>query len=215
MKNLIIPTIFATSKKEFNKRFFNLIKISKNIQIDFMDGIFVKAKSISIKDVPNLRIYKNNFEAHLMFQYPEKYIKNINDKGFNKVIFHFEGLRKDIEIINLVKKLKKNKMRAFIALNPGTEIHKVLPFISLIDGVLLMGHTPGREHINFLPSIYKKIKNLRQHNKKIIIQIDGGVNDKNIKKISQSGANIFNVGSYVADAENPNEKLNLLKNKIG
>jgi len=70
--NHVIPSIFAESKEEFDEKFSNLVKISKKIQIDFMDGKFVSAKGIRASNVPNLKKYKNDFEAHLMVYRPEK-----------------------------------------------------------------------------------------------------------------------------------------------
>jgi len=88
---MIIPTIFSKNKKQFNERFNKLIKISKNIQIDFMDGKFVKAKSVQLSQIPNLKKYKNNFEAHLMVKNPESWITKLKQKGFKKIIFHYSS----------------------------------------------------------------------------------------------------------------------------
>jgi len=207
MKNLIIPTVFAISKKEFYSRFNKLKPLAKFIQIDFMDGKFVKEKSIKIKDIPNLSAYKNNFEAHLMIKNPEKQISKLKEKGFSKAIFHIEALKNRNKTMKLIAEINKSKMKSFIALNPETNINKVLFYIPCINGILLMGHKPGLENISLVHSIYKKIKSLRLINKNIQIQIDGGVNDKNIKKLVKSGANIFNIGSFVADADNPRKNL--------
>src|SRR6267378_2103541 len=89
MKYKIIPTVFCKNKKDFKERFSKLIKISKEIQIDFMDGRFVKSKFIDFSAIPNLKRYNNNFEAHLMVQNPIKYILKLKKKGFKKIIFHF------------------------------------------------------------------------------------------------------------------------------
>lgn len=214
MKYKIIPTVFAHSKKEFNNRFNKLISISREIQIDFMDNRFVKAKSVSIRDVPNLKKYKNNFEAHLMVKKPLLWINNLKDKGFKKVIFHYEALKDQDKIKKVISLIQERKMKVFIALNPETDINKIVCFLLYIDGVLLMGHEPGIEYVKLLPSIYMKIRSLRFHSKKIAIQIDGGVSDKNIKKLANAGANIFNIGSFVADAENPLDALLRLKDKL-
>lgn len=213
MKYKIIPTVFAKTKIEFDKRFNKLTPFARDIQIDFMDGKFVKAKSVSLRDIPNLKKYKNNFEAHLMVKKLLLWINNLKDKGFKKIIFHYEALRNRDIIMNLIAQIKRARMKAFIALNPETDINKIVCFLPYIDGVFLMGHEPGIEHIKLLPLIYKKIKSLR-YNKKLIIQIDGGVNDKNIKKLANAGANIFNIGSFVADAENPLDALLRLKDKL-
>lgn len=213
MKYKIIPTVFAKTKIEFDKRLNKLTPFARDIQIDFMDGKFVKAKSVSLRDIPNLKKYKNNFEAHLMVKKPLLWTNNLKDKGFKKIIFHYEALRNRDIIMNLIAQIKRARMKAFIALNPETDINKIVCFLLYIDGVLLMGHELGIEHIKLLPLIYKKIKSIRS-NKKLIIQIDGGVNDKNIKKLANAGANIFNIGSFVADAEKPLDALLRLKDKL-
>ena len=74
--NTIIPTIFSKNKKEFDERLKKLLRVSRSLQIDIMDGKFVKAKSIPIKEIPKLQ--KNHvFEAHLMCKSPDRYIKKI------------------------------------------------------------------------------------------------------------------------------------------
>src|SRR3989338_6887684 len=106
MKPKIIPTIFALNEEDFQHRFDKLIKISKELQIDFMDGKFVKSKSINFSIIPNLRKFKKHrFEAHLMTLHPEKYISILKKKGFKKIIFHFDT-DDNVKTIALIKKAK-------------------------------------------------------------------------------------------------------------
>ena len=144
----IIPTIFATSKKQFNERFNKIISISNNIQIDYMDGKFVKSKSAPISQTPNLSKYGKNFEAHLMLYHPEKYINLLKNKGFNKIIFHIETTKNPEVLIN---EIKKHKVKTFIAINPETNIFYALPHLKKIDGILFLGVHPGKEHQSFIP----------------------------------------------------------------
>src|SRR3989344_3001840 len=167
----VIPTIFATSKKEFNERFEKILHISKNIQIDFMDGKFVKAKSISPKQVPSLKKYKKNFEAHLMVKSPEKYLSTLKKKGFKKVIIHIESLNPET-----LAKAKKLNLKLFLALNPETPVESLIIFLPKIRGVLFMGVHPGREGQNFIPEVYSKIKQLKKISPSKKIQVDGGIN---------------------------------------
>ena len=204
--NPIIPTIFAQNKKEFQERFNKLIHISKNLQIDFMDRKFVPSNSISISQIPNLKKYKNNFEAHLMVKSPESWIKSLKQKGFRKIIIHYES-------VNPQKALglsKKNKLITFIAINPETPIKRILPFLRNVDGILFMGVHPGKEHQKFISSVYKKIKQLKKINKKILIQVDGGVNEKNISRLAKAGVNYVNSGSLISDSKNPKETYRVL-----
>lgn len=209
----IIPTVFAISKKEFNERFNKLIKISKNIQIDFMDGKFVKAESISLNDIPNLKKHKNNFEAHLMVKNPKKYIKKLKSKGFKKIIFHYEALKNSKEIFDIIKLIKRNKLIKYIAINPETKLEKITSFLPEIEGVLIMGVYPGKEHQNFVKKVYNKIKALRKINKKIKIQVDGGINPNVIKSLAKLNINYINSGSFISNSKNPKQALRKL-NKI-
>ncbi|MFH1802124.1 MAG: ribulose-phosphate 3-epimerase [archaeon] len=201
---LVIPTIFAKTKKEFNDRLARLSPISKNLQIDFMDGKFVKAKSISLKDIPDLKKFKNNFEAHLMCLHPEKYLSQLKKKGFKKVIFHIETT---IHPEELIQKIKNLKMKPMVAINPKTPIEKLPKKVP----VLFMGVNPGEESQSFIPTLYKKIKSFRQKNKRIAIQVDGGVSPRNAKRLAESGVDAINSGSYISEAENPIRSLEELK----
>ncbi|MEM3113054.1 MAG: hypothetical protein QXI33_01370 [Candidatus Pacearchaeota archaeon] len=207
----IIPTIFAKTKKEFDERFFKIIKISKEIQIDFMDGHFVRNKGIKLSDVPNLKHFKNKFEAHLMTNHPNTWIKRLKNKGFHKVIFHYESLKNENEIKKLVNEIHKLDMEAFIAINPDTHESKILSVLNFIDGILIMGVYPGKEHQKLIFKTYLKIKNIREKNKKIPIQVDGGVNFHNSRRLSEEGATILNSGSLIANSDNPKEVLEELR----
>ncbi|MBX4196823.1 hypothetical protein KW805_04510 [Candidatus Pacearchaeota archaeon] len=204
---IIIPTVFAKSKKEFDERFNKVKTLSRKFQVDIMDGKFVKAKSINISAIPRLNNYES--EAHLMVRNPLSYIRKLRHKGFKKIIFHYESQKNAGAIEDLIAAIHTYKMKAFIALNPETKVQNLLHFISLIDGVLLMGVHPGKEHQHLLPSIYTKIKQLKKL-AKISIQIDGGVNPLTAKKLKRAGATILNSGSFISDSENPKEALKKL-----
>jgi len=209
-KMKLIPTIFAHNKKEFEERFKKILPISKNIQIDFMDGKFVKAKSIQPRDIPNLAKFKNNFEAHLMCLHPEKYLSTLKQKGFKKIFFHFEATKNPEKILNQIKSLN---LTAGIAFNPNAPIKKIIELSNLADVLLFMGHTPGVEGVSFNPKTLEKIKALRKTNKKIKIQVDGGASPRIIPKLAKAGVNYANIGSYVSKSKNPKQafkKLNRL-----
>jgi ribulose-phosphate 3-epimerase len=211
MDRNVIPTVFAIEKKKFKERLDSLRKISKFIQIDLMDGIFVKNKSIEIDEVPNLSNYRNKFEAHLMVKSPSIYIDKIKRKGFKKVIIHCESFKSKNELLETVEKIKKKKMKVFIALNPESTLEGIIQFLTIVDGVLFMGVNPGKEHQNFIDEVFVKIRELRKFKKKLDIQVDGGVNIKTAPKIKEAGANIINSGSFISDSDNPKKALNELE----
>jgi len=200
----LIPTIFAQSKKEFDEKFKKILPIAKNIQIDVMDGKFVKARSIPIKQIPNLKKYKNNFEAHLMCLHPEKYFTILKKKGFKKIFFHYESAKSPEKIVDKIKSLQ---LKAGIAFNPNASVKKILKLSAKADAILLMGHAPGKEHLAFQNSILKKIKLFRQENNRVAIQIDGGISPKIITKLAKLRVNAVNTGSYISASENPKKAM--------
>lgn len=209
--NRVIPTVFATNKKDFALRFDKLVRISKHIQIDIMDGKLVKVRGIDLGDIPNLRKYGNKFEAHLMVKNPGEYTARLNEIGFRKIIFHYEAFWDVEKCIHLANKIKSLGIRAWIAINPETSVAKIVSLLEHVDGVLLMGVHPGREHQIISQRIYSKIAELRKRDRKVSIQIDGGVNARDIKLLRRAGADYFNSGSFISEANNPAKALKELE----
>lgn len=205
--NHIIPTIFATSFKDFDKRFKKLVKISKNLQIDFMDGKFVSSKSIPLSAIPDLKKYKNNFEAHLMVENPDSWVVKLKLKGFKKVIFHYESIPEKVDIVSLINKIKSLGMEAFIAIRPDTSINNLEFLASLVDGVLLMGVVPGKEGQPLVNNVYHRINQLVDTHKSLILQVDGGVTFETAKKLIKAGASLLNSGSLIYKSANPKKTI--------
>lgn len=210
----IIPTVFAHNKKEFDERFKKLIELKRDLQIDFMDGKFVGARGIGLKDVPNLKKYLVRFEAHLMVMNPEKWISGLKKKGFYKIIFHVESKKNDNEISKVIELIKKNNLECWISINPNTDIKRIADLLKKVDGVLFMGVYPGKEKQKFVNSVLGKIKKLRKINRKIKIQVDGGVNLITIGKLGKIGVNYVNSGSFVSGAEDSRKALKELERKF-
>lgn len=204
MKRKVIPTVFSKNNRDFYIRLNILKKISKNIHIDFMDGKFVKVKSIELKEINKL---DNKFyEAHLMLYEPYKYLEKLKKKGFKKIIFHYETCD-NLEVDKTIRLARRLGFIVFIAVNPETSINSVIPFLNKIDGVLIMGVYPGKEGQKFIFKTYGKIAELRQIDKNIIIQVDGGLDLKNVKLLRKAEVNIINTGSFVSKSENPKNAL--------
>jgi ribulose-phosphate 3-epimerase len=214
MKPKIIPTVLAVSKRAFDKQFGILIDISKEIQIDFMDGQFVEAKSVKLSDVPNLRNFDNKFEAHLMVVNPGKWIKRLKNKGFDKVIFHWSTLSDESEVSKLINEIHKLDMEAFVAINPEIREDEIIPIIKKADGILIMGVRPGKSGQELLYKTYYKLENLRAINKKVVLQIDGGVNLITARDLVKSGANILNTGSFVSKSKDPEKAFKELQEVV-
>ncbi|PIN89420.1 hypothetical protein COU60_03430 [Candidatus Pacearchaeota archaeon CG10_big_fil_rev_8_21_14_0_10_34_76] len=219
--NHVIPSIFAESKEEFDEKFSNLVKISKKIQIDFMDGKFVSAKGIRASNVPNLKKYKNDFEAHLMVYRPEKWISKMKKKGFKKIIFHYGAIKDSKKIFKLIMRIKKNNMGAWVAFNPNVKIREILEsvdkikkFGASVDGIMFMGVYPGKEGQRLNPLVVENVIAFKRLYPEVIVQVDGGVNDNSVRKLVKAGVDIVNSGSFISNSEDPKKALKVLEKEF-
>ena len=211
MLRKVIPTVFAKNKKQFRKRLRRFLKLNRDLQIDFMDGKFVRNKGLNVKDVPDLSRYKIKFEAHLMTLNPSLYVKDLRNKGFRKVIFHYEAVNDKDKVLGLIFYIHTQGMKAIVALNPENDIDEIKDVLNYVDGILFMGVHPGRENQKFISKIYRKIRALRRINKKIMVQVDGGVDLKSAGKLRKLKVNVINTGSFIFESEDPKAALNDLE----
>ena len=207
----VIPSVFSTDEKEFAKRFNLTASIAKYIHIDIMDGEFVKVNSIPPSSIPNLKEYDALFEAHLMVSVPRAFFPLLKEKGFKRVIFHIESHKDRYDLQKTIDEANSMNLRPMIAINPNTPLDELLPFVNDIDGVLFMGVMPGAEKQPFIESDYVRIEKFRKANKKIWIQVDGGVTPSVAQKLTKIGVNAVNSGSYVSASADPKHALKELE----
>lgn len=204
--NKVIPTVFAKDKESFNERLKVVSKIAKLVQIDFMDGKFVKNNSVGLDDI-QINSKKNKYEAHLMCFAPESYFFKLKKKGFSKVLFHYEAVKDAQEIVDLAL---DNKLEPWIAFNSSTSLKEIIKCLSEligVKGVLFLGHKSGVEGIGFERQVLGKIKAVRARFSELNIQVDGGVNIENVSELGKSGVNFVNVGSSIDNSFNPLRNL--------
>ena len=163
------------------------------IHIDIMDGHFVDNLTFGPPVIKSIR--KNNdylLDCHLMVSEPDKWIIPIYESGGNIFTFHIESTDNPL---NIIKKVKELKMKCGIAISPETKIESILYLIDKIDLVLIMTVKPGFGGQIILEETFHKISNLRKLYPNLDIEIDGGINKNNIKKLKSLGANMIVSGS--------------------
>jgi ribulose-phosphate 3-epimerase len=201
---VIIPSIIAKNQKELEKRIKKVKNSAKWLQLDVMDGKFVKNSSINFDF--SLPKTKCRYEAHLMVKNSESWIEK-NAKKVNTIIFPIESAKDPDKLIKLIKNKKK---KTGMSLNPRTKIDRIKKYLKKVDLILFMTVNPGKYGAKFLPSVLKKIKELRKISK-IEVEVDGGINPKTIGKASKAGANRFVVGSYLQKAGKVNKAVRKLE----
>ncbi len=185
------------------------------IHVDVMDGHFVPNLTIGPPVIRNLRrITKLPFDVHLMISPVHKYIENYAEAGADIITIHPEATKNLQDSINLIKKLNK---KVGVSLNPETEINTLINEIENIDLILVMSVNPGFGGQKFMPEVLDKIKELKkiknEHNYQFKIEVDGGINFSNSKKILEAGADILVSGTTIFKENNGDIKSNIEKLK--
>ena len=185
------------------------------IHVDVMDGHFVPNLTIGPPVIKNLRRYtKLPFDVHLMISPVHEYIENYANAGADIITIHPEATESLKETISLIKKFGK---KVGVSLNPKTEIKTLIDEIDNIDLVLVMSVNPGFGGQKFMPEVLDKIKELKKIRDKnqfhFDIEVDGGINFSNSKKVLEAGADILVSGTTVFKENDGDIKTNIEKLK--
>lgn len=202
------PSILAADFARLGEEIKNIEQTDCDyIHIDVMDGNFVPNISLGLPVISSIRkITSLTFDVHLMIQNPSEYIKAFSDVGADIITIHAEASRHLDKDISFIKSLGK---KVGIALNPATPLNCLDWVLDKCDMVLLMSVNPGFGGQSFIPYTLDKIRNLtkitKSRNINLQIQVDGGINEKNVKKVIEAGANVIVAGSAFFNSENKQE----------
>ena len=181
--------------------------------IDIMDGVFVPNISFGMPVLKAIQKHvKKPLDVHLMIVDPDRYIETFAALGSEILTVHYEACT---HLHRSIQKIKGCGMKAGAALNPHTPIQSLSEIIQDIDLVCLMSVNPGFGGQSFIENTFEKVKELKELIKtkktSCLIEIDGGVTDKNASKLISCGADVLVAGSYVFGAPDPEAKIHLLK----
>lgn len=179
----------------------NIFKLSNEnidfLHIDVMDGEFVENKTESIEELKKILPLSVPFDIHLMVKDTLHYIEEYASLRPQYMTIHaeVEGLLKGIDLI------KSKNIKVGISIKPNTPISKIMPFLPLVDLVLVMTVNPGKGGQKLIPSTVNKVNELKRikdiHKYQYQIEVDGGIDDVTIKACKS--ADIFVVGTYITE----------------
>ncbi len=214
MSHLIAPSVLSANFGNLNKD-IELINRSDAdwFHLDVMDGVFVPNISFGFPIIKAIKkLSTKPLDVHLMIVNPDNYTLAFKEVGADILTVHLEACS---HLHRSIQNIKNLGMKVGVAINPHTPIESLKDIISDIDLVCLMSVNPGFGGQKFIENTFEKVRDLKilieQKKSKALIEIDGGVDLKNYKKLIESGANVLVAGNTVFNSENPTETIKLLK----
>ena len=177
------------------------------LHLDIMDGEFVKNKTYDFEDI--LLITKDNhkpLDVHLMVKDVESYLNDYITLNPDIISFHIEAVRNPKKYIDL---LHDHDIKCGLAINPDTDIKKVIPYLDKIDTVLIMSVYPGEGGQKFIKDTEEKIIELKKLQTNFEIEVDGGVNIDSIEYASL--ADVVVSGSYICKSDDYESNIQKLR----
>jgi len=216
----IAPSVLAAPMMKFGE---SIAMLNSNdvdyLHLDVMDGHFVPQISFGEEMCAAFgNASKIPLDIHLMVEAPEREVPKYFEIKPEYLTFHYEATSFPIR---LSQTIRNQGIKSGIALNPLTPIGNLAELYPYFDLFLIMSIEPGYYGQKFLDTTWYRLAQLaelraqlsKKFNHYPVIEVDGGVNDKNIKLLADAGVDIAVAGSFVFKSEQPNEQVRLLKNK--
>jgi ribulose-phosphate 3-epimerase len=214
LKCALAPSILSSDFGCLSEVVRELIQAKADrIHFDVMDGQFVPPITFGAQLVKNLRgLGDTHFEAHLMTKTPEAHFEAFKAAGAQTIIFHAEATK---HAHRLAQSLRKEGIRAGIAINPATPAALVCEIGGEIDQALVMTVNPGWGGQSFIRGALSKVKEIRSKFPGLDIEVDGGIDPKTLPEAKAAGANVFVAGSYLVERPSLAQALEELRKACG
>lgn len=205
----ISPSILSCDFSVLKEDIDTIVSEVDYLHIDVMDGLFVNNISFGIPVIKSLRPhYDILFDTHLMIVEPERYIDAFANAGADLITFHIEATKDSKHVIDLIH---SKGLKAGISLRPKTNVEELVPYLQMVELVLVMSVEPGFGGQAFDDSAVEKIKWLKEQKEKYgytyEIEVDGGINGETSKIVRDAGAEVLVSGSYIFKAKNRKEAI--------
>ena len=198
--NILAPSILAADCTIMGEQIESVKEGgAKYLHIDVMDGVFVPSISYGMCVVQSLRKIKDIvFDVHLMITEPIRYIEEFAKAGADIITVHLEACE-DVQATLL--KIKECGCKVGLSIKPGTAVKEVMPYLGLVDMILIMCVEPGFGGQKFIEASTDRVRSVRKMitdaGLAVDVEVDGGINIRNVDMIIEAGANVIVAGSAV------------------
>jgi ribulose-phosphate 3-epimerase len=201
----IAPSVLSADFAALGEEVAKVESVADLLHVDVMDGHFVP--NLTIGPVVVEAIHKRTrlpLDVHLMIQHPDRYIGAFVKAGAASLTVHAEVCP---HLHRTLQQIREAGVKAGVALNPSTSLHAVDQVLGQVDLILLMSVNPGFGGQSFIPSVLKKIEEMRGWLDRLParpeLEVDGGITLKNCRDVARAGATILVAGSIIFGAADP------------
>lgn len=210
---LVAPSMLAADFGNMATEVKNIEKWGADIvHADVMDGVYVPNITFGM---PMIKAFKQNstlpIDAHLMITKPEKYVGKFCDAGADVVTFHPDA---SDDVQGALDVIKSKGKKCGLVVNADVDFDVVRPYLGQIDMLVIMTVQAGFGGQSFMSQCLEKAKlgavEREKHGYKYLIEVDGGVSEKNIALLKEAGVDVAVAGSSVFKSEDPQKTIKSL-----
>ncbi|GAB4341445.1 MAG: ribulose-phosphate 3-epimerase [Candidatus Abyssubacteria bacterium] len=215
MKVLIAPSILSADFARLAEEIKAVEEAGADmLHLDVMDGHFVPNITFGPAVVGAIKsVAQVPLDVHLMIENPGSYVEDFVSVGADILTVHAEACT---HLHKTIYQIKESGVKVGVSLNPSTPVESLTYVKDDIDLVLVMSVNPGFGGQKFIPRSLEKIARVREVvNKKVDVQVDGGITPANAGKVVKAGANILVAGSSVFGAPNYADAIKALRGPVG
>ena len=214
MTKLVSPSILAGDFVNMERSVRSLKEWGADlVHCDVMDGVYVKNLTFGMPMIKAIKgISELPLDVHLMIIKPERYVEEFCKCGASYVTFHPEV---SDDPLGVLKAIKSNGVKAGIVLNPNVPFEDWKHLLPDCDVLLVMSVYAGLGGQKFIPETLDTVRKakayIKEHNLSTLIEIDGGVGEKNAEEVRNAGVDILVAGSAVYKSDNPARTIRIIR----